>query len=138
MGKTTTTKTAASMRRRAGDTVTIRRAEYERLLARAGEAVEGDGPALPEPDKRGHVPAVDYLRASIARELIRRRKAAGLTQTELAGAAGVRQETISRIESGKHTVSGRVMASLERALASRRPAAPRRTPAKRITRQGVR
>lgn len=102
--------------RREGDTVTIRRAEYERLLAKAGEDLPGDGPALPKPDARGHMPAVEYLRASIARELIRDRRAAGLSQVELGKLAGVRQETISRIESGKHTVSPRVMESIERAL----------------------
>jgi DNA-binding XRE family transcriptional regulator len=96
--------------------VTIRRVEYERLLMKAGEAVAGDGPPLPKPDARGHVPAVEYLRASIARELIRDRKAAELSQSELGKLAGVRQETISRIESGKHTVSPRVMEKIERAL----------------------
>lgn len=107
------------------DTVTLRRAEYERLLRKAGEAMpSGDGPALPKPDAAGNFPAVDYLRASIARELIRRRKAARLSQQELGELAGVRQETISRIESGKHTVSQRVMTSIERALGGRQAAAP--------------
>jgi transcriptional regulator with XRE-family HTH domain len=72
------------------------------------------------------VPAVEYIRASIARELIRDRKAAGLSQSELGKLAGVRQETISRVESGKHTVSPRVMASIERALLSRQAATGRR------------
>ena len=57
------------------------------------------------------------LRASIARELIRRRAAAGWSQSELARRAGVRQETISRIETGKHTVTEAVMRKIERALA---------------------
>ncbi|MGB7160810.1 MAG: helix-turn-helix transcriptional regulator [Tepidisphaeraceae bacterium] len=114
----TLTRTKSKARQAAGvaDTVTLRRAEYERLLAKAGEPVEGDGPPLPKPDVQGNFPAVDYLRASIARELIRRRKVAGLSQTALAKRAGVRQETISRLESGKHTVSGRVMEKIERAL----------------------
>ena len=99
--------------------ITIRRAEYERLLAKAGESIEGDGPVLPQPDAQGNFPAVEYLRASIARELIRRRRAAGLTQTQLAQLSGVRQETISRIESGTRTPSERVMASIESVLAKR-------------------
>src|SRR5690349_8418048 len=106
----------------AGDTVTLRRAEYERLLAKAGESVEADGPALPQPDAQGHLPAIEYIRASIGRELIRRRRAAGLTQNELSELANVRQETISRIESGKHTVSEAVMKRLEGVLVRREKA----------------
>ncbi len=116
------------------DTVTLRRAEYERLLAKAGETLPGDGPALPKPDAQGNFAAVDYLRASIARELIRRRVAAGLSQSELGELAGVRQETISRIESGKHTVSERVMTSIERALHGRQDARQRTVPGKRMKR----
>jgi DNA-binding XRE family transcriptional regulator len=107
------------------DRVTLTRKDYERLLAKAGEQPGGDieGPALPEPDSDGNLPAVEFMRVSIARDLIRRRRAAGLTQMELADKSGVRQETISRIESGKHTVTEAVMNQLERALA--RPRARR-------------
>lgn len=77
---------------------------------------KADGPALPRPDARGTFPAVQHIRASIAREVIRRRRAAGLSQTALAELAGVRQETISNIETARHTVSAPVMAKIERAL----------------------
>src|SRR5688500_18909700 len=97
-------------------TVTLRRSEYERLLAKAGESLAGDGPPLPKPDARGNFPAVEYIRASIAREVIRRRRAAGLSQAALADMAGIRQETVSNIETGKHTASEPVMAKIERAL----------------------
>ena len=109
------------------DTVTLPRSEYERLLVKAGEEVSGEGPAPPKADARGNFPAVQYIRASIARELIRRRRAARLTQTELADRAGVRQETISRLESGKQTVTEAVMAKIERALQSRRGASRNQT-----------
>lgn len=136
MSRATVTKRG---RRSAGETVTIRRAEYERLLAMAGKAIPDDqGPPLPKPDAQGNFPAVTYVRASIARELIRRRKAAGLTQTALSDLAGVRQETISRIESGKHTVSQRIMQRIEQALESRRASMSRRTPRKRNTGQASR
>jgi DNA-binding XRE family transcriptional regulator len=75
------------------------------------------------------------LRASIARELIRRRRAAGLTQTELAERAGVEQATISRIESGKQTVTEKVMAKIERALESQRKTAAYRKAATRSSRR---
>jgi DNA-binding XRE family transcriptional regulator len=120
------------------DMVTIRRAEYERLLAKAGEPIDGDGPPLPRPDVDGNVPAVEYLRASIAREIIRRRKAARLSQSALAELAGVRQETISRLESGKHTVSERVMASIERALSRTRAATKPRKSGRAVARRKVR
>ena len=41
-------------------------------------------PALPNPDALGHYPARETLRAIIARKIIERRRAAGLTQGELA------------------------------------------------------
>ena len=97
-----------------GDTVTIPRSEYDRLLAKAGES--SALPPLPQPDASGNFPAVEFMRAAIARTLIQRRQGAGLSQTELAERAGVRQETISRIESGKHTATERVMQKIERAL----------------------
>ena len=40
-------------------------------------------------------------RASLAEKLVRRRNAAGLSQAELARRAGVRPETLNRIERGK-------------------------------------
>ncbi|MCE9553116.1 MAG: helix-turn-helix domain-containing protein [Planctomycetes bacterium] len=49
--------------------------------------------------------------------MIRQRKAAGLTQEELARRAGVRQETICRLESGKHSPTVRTVQRIERALA---------------------
>ena len=42
-------------------------------------------------------------RASLAEKLVRRRHAAGLSQAELARSAGVRPETLNRIERGRTT-----------------------------------
>lgn len=97
--------------------------EYERLARRASGPT-GDTPAtpalppLPEPDAQGNVPAVEYARASLARKLILARRAAGLSQAELAQRAGVRPETISRLEHGKHTPDARTFARIEKALAA--------------------
>jgi DNA-binding XRE family transcriptional regulator len=95
--------------------------EYERLCARAAESVplaEDDLPPLPKPDKHGNFPAVEYARISLARDIIRDRRAAGLTQQQLAELVGTRQETISRIETGKHTASVRMVDRIDRALHS--------------------
>ena len=93
--------------------VILERDEYERLatLAKVGEL-----PPLPGPDARGDVPAVDYARASIARGIIQDRVKAGLNQRELAKRAGIRVETLCRIETGKHTASVATIEKIDRAL----------------------
>jgi DNA-binding XRE family transcriptional regulator len=93
--------------------VILERAEYERLatLAKMGEL-----PPLPEGDARGNVPAVDYARASIARGVIQDRVEAGLSQRELAKRAGIRVETLCRIETGKHTASVATIEKIDRIL----------------------
>ncbi len=93
--------------------VILEREEYDRLttLAKAGTL-----PPLPQPDERGNMPAVDYARASIARGIIQDRVKAGLTQRELAKRAGVRVETLCRIETGKHTASVATIEKIDRVL----------------------
>ena len=93
---------------------------YERLCRDAGQAIGDDDvlPALPPPDAKGRFPAVEYTRISLARNLIRDRKAAGLSQERLAELAGVRQETISRLETGKHSASPRTIEKLDKAIAA--------------------
>lgn len=99
--------------------VLLPEAEYERLCAKASETVpvtDDDLPPFPKPDKQGNFPAVEYARVSLARDIIRDRRAAGLTQQELAMLAGTRQETISRIESGNYTASHKTIDRIDRAL----------------------
>jgi ribosome-binding protein aMBF1 (putative translation factor) len=93
--------------------VVLPRDEYDRLttLAKAGEL-----PPLPQPDAQGNYPAVEYARASLARKIIRDRVAAGLSQRDLAMRAGVRVETLCRIETGKHVPSVPTIDKLDRAL----------------------
>jgi len=93
--------------------------EFDRLCSKASEAVpldDSDLPPLPKPDKHGNFPALDYTRISLARDIIRDRRAAGLTQQQLADLVGARQETISRIETGKHTASVRTIDRIDAAL----------------------
>ena len=88
--------------------------DYMRLAAHAGE--KGDWPALPKPDAHGNYPAVDYARVSLARKIIKARRQAGLTQAELARRAGIRPETLNRIEKGKTTPDTATIAKIERAF----------------------
>jgi DNA-binding XRE family transcriptional regulator len=73
-------------------------------------------PRFPQRNAQGLVNALEHVRASIAQDLVRMRREARLSQQELATLAGVRQETISRIESAKHTATPRVLNKLMRAM----------------------
>ena len=90
--------------------VVIPRSEFDRL-SRAARL-----PPLPEPDADGNYPAVEYARVSLARKLILRREAAGVTQADLARASQLRVETLCRIESGKVTPTLGSIQKLDRAL----------------------
>ena len=65
---------------------------------------------------RGEYPAVEYARTSLARKIIKARRAAGLSQAELARRAGIRPETLNRIEKGKTTPDVATIAKIDRAL----------------------
>lgn len=73
-------------------------------------------PELPAPNKRGNRPARETMRALMARKLIRRRVAAGLTQKQLAEAAGVTVKTISRLEAAEHKPQSATIDKIDTAL----------------------
>jgi DNA-binding XRE family transcriptional regulator len=64
---------------------------YESLCRAAGRAADDDG--------------------------LRARREAGLSQQALADLAGLRQETLSRIETAKHSATPATIAKIERAIA---------------------
>ena len=105
--------------------VLIEQNEYDQLRAAAGMSEVGL-PPFPTPDSEGNVPAFEYARASLARKIVLARKAQGLTQGELAKRAGVRIETVNRIENGKHTPDVATIDKLQRALDAAGLPAPRR------------
>lgn len=98
--------------------VVVSRQEYDRLRGLANL------PAYPKADEDGNMPAVEFARASLARKIIRQRVEAGLTQKELAGLAGIRAETLCRIETGKHTASIPTIDRIDRALKRARKGRP--------------
>jgi DNA-binding XRE family transcriptional regulator len=107
--------------------VVVPRDDYERLL---GLARVAELPALPAPDRAGNFPAVEYARASIARDIVKSRIEAGLSQRELAKLAGVRVETLCRVETGRQTASTATIAKIDRALKKAAKKGPaRRKPA---------
>ena len=81
------------------------------------EAADAAGPALPRCDARGNYPALEALQVSISRNILRRRRALGWTQAELAKRAGIRPETLNRLEKARHAPTVTTVERLERALA---------------------
>lgn len=95
--------------------VVLSRKDFDRLMEKAGML-----PARPRRDADGNVNARAAIDISIARELVGDRIGRGWTQTELARRSGVRLETISRIESGKHIPRQETLLKLDRALSGKR------------------
>ena len=98
--------------------VILERCQYDRLLGRRGRgsAMPADASRLPKGDARGLRPARETLRAILARDIIKDRVALGWSQRELARRAHIRPETLSRIESGRHTPTVATVERIDRAL----------------------
>jgi DNA-binding XRE family transcriptional regulator len=78
--------------------VILRESVFDRLCERAGVP-----PAGKEGEDEPLAAAFGLDRTSLAEKLVRRRRAAGLSQAELARRAGIRPETLNRIERGRTT-----------------------------------
>jgi len=96
--------------------VAIEEAEFRRLERLARRAENPSLPSFPPADAKGNVPAFEYMQVSIARDIIKERRALGLSQLQLAELAGLRQETLSRLESGKHSPTVRTVDKIDRVL----------------------
>jgi transcriptional regulator with XRE-family HTH domain len=87
-------------------------------------------PPLPPADENGNYPAVETTEALIARGIVRDREAMGMTQKELAAAAGIQAAMLNRIERGVNLPSMRTAKKIETALARaglrRRPSSSHR------------
>lgn len=73
-------------------------------------------PQLPPSDADGNRPARATLWVLLAREIIKRRRAAGWSQEELARHAGVRKETVRRLETGIYPPAVRTVDRIDKAL----------------------
>ena len=91
--------------------VVLEEAEYERL-ARKAEEWE---PAMPEPNERGNYP-IEALAVNLARNILRARRKLGLTQAELARRAGIRVQTLNRIEEAKNPPAVATVDKIDKAL----------------------
>jgi DNA-binding XRE family transcriptional regulator len=100
--------------------VVVPQDQYEQM------AILAKIPQLPELDAKGNYPAIEYARATLARSIIQDRLKAGLTQRELAELAGIRAETLCRIETGKHTASVPTIEKIDRVLNRRLKKAKRK------------
>jgi ribosome-binding protein aMBF1 (putative translation factor) len=101
----------------------VPRKMWEKLTRRpAAGAAKSLKPPAPLPDGSY---GLEHVRISLANKVASRRRAAGLTQAQLAQLARIRVETISRLENGLHMPSAKTFDKIEQALnrAARRPAA---------------
>ncbi|HUQ71494.1 MAG TPA: helix-turn-helix transcriptional regulator [Planctomycetaceae bacterium] len=103
--------------------VVVPREEYDELQLKAKVV---DLPPLPPRNASGNFPAIEYVRISLARKIIIARTKMGLTQAELAKRAGVRLETLRRLESGQTSPSVRAVDKIDEVLNT-----SKRTPARR-------
>jgi len=95
--------------------VVVEREDFERLTGHS-VALGDPLPPLPAKDAQGNYPAIAYGRALLARRLVAARNKAGWSQAELARQAGVRKETIHRIEAGKNNPDEATFTRIEKAF----------------------
>src|ERR1700746_566615 len=71
-------------------------------------------PDMPAPDSNGNYPALKALAVLQARDILRARRKLGMSQVELARRAGIRAETLNRIEQGRNKPSVPTIAKIDR------------------------
>jgi DNA-binding XRE family transcriptional regulator len=100
-------KSGAVQRLRVGNErfVLVRESEYRRLIK------DADAPS---------VDAIEFARASIGRDLRRKRRKRGLTQAQVAAKSGIRLETICRLENGLGNPTVETVRRILRAVGERR------------------
>lgn len=92
--------------------VMLEETEFDRLLLKADEWE----PLMPDLLPDGNYPAFEALSVSLAIKIIRHRRRLGLTQADLARRAGIRPESLNRIEHVRVTPSIRTVDKIDKAL----------------------
>jgi ribosome-binding protein aMBF1 (putative translation factor) len=93
---------------------------------------EMEMPELPPADAEGNREALPFMRAVIARGIIRDRLALGWSQSELSRRSGVRVETLNRIEKARVTADQATITRIDKSLrAGNKASKPKRVRAAR-------
>lgn len=91
--------------------------DYLLLVRQAKVKVsDSDMPRLPAIGADGNYPALEYARASLARDIIKTRRQLGLSQVELARRAGIPPESLNRVEHAKTNPTIKTVEKIDRAL----------------------
>ena len=98
------------------NTITIQKQKFVLVPYAEYKLMEKGVPSLPPADAQGNRPAVAAAEATIARSIVRDRERVGLTQRELAQAAGIRVEVLNRAERGAVVPSVGTLTKIENAL----------------------
>ncbi len=98
------------------NTITIDKKRYVLIPEAEYKLLNKGRPSLPPKNKDGTYPAVAAMQAMIGQGLIRDREAVGMTQKDLAEAAGIRVEVLNRAERGVTVPSIRTLAKIDQAL----------------------
>ena len=85
--------------------------DFNAIMEKAGVL-----PPMPAMTESGNYPATETCKAIIARKIVTRRIRVGMTQADLAHKAGVRFETISRLESAKQVPRRETIMRIDAAL----------------------
>jgi DNA-binding XRE family transcriptional regulator len=92
--------------------VLIPASEYRRLTKRQTKTIA----IMPPLSADGTYPAAKAMRIMMAQKIVAARHSVGLSQIDLARKAGIRVETLNRLEKGKHTPDLATMAKINKAL----------------------
>lgn len=98
------------------NTITIDKKKYVLVPESEYKQMVKGVPPLPDKLANGNYPGIAALEASIARNIVRERESVGLSQKQLAQAAGIRVEILNRAERGVTVPSMRTLTKIEHAL----------------------